>query len=74
MIKMYRALKNFEYPESLEVRNKIRSFHKIARNEGVSYQGDRGKQVEVDAGAEILLVPDDLLESWLDAGLVEEAL
>lgn len=67
------ALKSFEFPASLRVRDAIRRWHRQSKNDGVPYPGDRGESVEVVIG-EFLTAPDDLLQSWLDAGLVEEVL
>ena len=53
----------FEYPASLTVRNRIRDGERIPFE-------DRGKIVEVEVGA-ITDAPADLLQSWVDAGLVE---
>lgn len=66
-----RAIRGFEYPESREVRDKIRRWHRSPSHDGVPYPNDRGVMVEVVAG-EAVTTPDDLLHSWLDAGLVED--
>ena len=63
------VIKGFGYPGSLKVRDEIRAFHKIKKNNGVGYDGDRGKIVEVSAG-QVIKAPADLLNSWLAAELV----
>ena len=65
------AIKNFGYPKDLKTRDTIRGFHggRGNKNLGKSWDGDRGEIVEVVAG-EIIQAPEDLLDSWLDAGLV----
>ena len=63
-----RAFKNYGYLEDIKIRNKIRTFHKLKKNDGVGWDGARGEIVEVVAG-DVLDAPDDLLDSWLAAGL-----
>lgn len=63
------VLKNFGYPRTEGVRNAIRRFHRIKANEGKPFPGARGVMVEVVAGA-VIEAPEDLLDSWLVAGLV----
>ena len=63
------AIKSFGYPGDPKVRDEIRKFHAVKKNDGVGWDGDRGEIVEVAAGA-VLEAPEDLLDSWLGAGLV----
>lgn len=63
-----KALVNFEYPASQTVRNRIRSEQIAGRRLPVE---QRGRIVEVQAGEEVN-APPDLLQSWIDAGLVED--
>ena len=69
-------LKNFGYPADLRTRVKIRAFHRLShrlsRNDGESWPGDRGHMDELTAGQIILSPPNDLVESWLRDGLAEE--
>ncbi len=64
-----RALKNFDYPKDLKVRDAIAGFHKVKKNDGVSWPGDRGERVEVSIG-DVLDAPEDCLEHWLAEGIV----
>lgn len=64
-----RALKNFGYPGDPAVRKAIRTFHQAKKNEGRSWDGDRGKRIEVTAG-DVFEAPEDLLDGWLAAGIV----
>jgi hypothetical protein len=68
----YITTKSFNYPKDLVVRNAIRLWHRSPKNDGTPYSRDRGEQVEVAAGSTIMDPPIDLLESWLQAGLIVE--
>lgn len=61
------ALKNFEYPASQTVRNKIRAA--TARGERFPHD-QRGTITQVVVGEE-LDAPADLAQGWLDNGYVE---
>lgn len=63
------AVKNFSYPKDAAVREKIRKFHAVKKNNGVGWDGDRGETVEVIAGT-VIEAPADLLDSWVSAELV----
>lgn len=65
-----RALQNFDYPKDLKVRDSIAAFHKIKKNDGISWPGDRGENVEVSIG-EVVFCPDDndYLDHWLTEGI-----
>ena len=58
----YIAVRTFEYPSSLEVRDKIRKGEEVE---------DR-KMTRVVAGAAVI-PPDDLLKSWVQRGLINDA-
>jgi len=60
----YRALRGFEYPKSLAIRNRIRKGEEIPLDE-------RGETQNVLPG-KMVTPPEDLLGSWLRRGLVEE--
>ena len=60
----YKALRGFEYPKSLAIRNRLRSGVHVPWEE-------RGEMVSVRPGAAVQ-APSDLLESWLHRGLIEE--
>ena len=66
------ALTNFSYPEDPGVRDKIRAFHRNKKNEGVGYPGDRGQIVEVIKGSHLFEAPEDLVDGWVERGLVEK--
>ena len=69
-MKRVRALKAFEYPTSRSVRDAIRRHHRTSTE---PFPWDkRGASGYVEIG-QVLDAPDDLLVSWLDNGLVEEA-
>jgi hypothetical protein len=63
------AIKGFGYPKDLVVRAQIRDFHKVKKNDGLGWDGDRGEIVEV-AADDVIEAPTDLLDSWLAAELV----
>lgn len=63
------AVKNFAYPGDPVVREKIRKFHAVKKNDGVGWDGDRGEIVEVAVG-DVIEAPADLLDSWLAAEIV----
>tara|TARA_Y100000310_G_scaffold333905_2_gene412441 strand:+ start:13886 stop:14104 length:219 start_codon:yes stop_codon:yes gene_type:complete len=67
-----RILRNLGYPADLSVRDKIRAFHRLRRNDGKPWLGDRGSTEELEAGQIILSPPADLVESWIRDGLAEE--
>ena len=67
-----RILRNFGYPSRLAVRDKIRAFHRLRKNDGVSWPGDRGPIDELEAGQVILTPPDDMVQTWISDGLAEE--
>ena len=68
-MKQVRALKAFEYPASRSVRDAIRRHHRTSTE---PFPWDkRGTPVDVETG-QVLDAPDDLLQGWLDNGLVEE--
>lgn len=66
-----RILRNFSYPSDVRTRDKIRAFHRLSRNDGKSWPGDRGVMDELTVGQIILSPPDDLVQSWLRDGLAE---
>lgn len=67
-------LKNISYPQSREVRDKIRTFHRIKSNDGKSWSGDRLIMADLSAGQIIQDPPEDLVESWLRDGLASDDL
>jgi len=66
-VAIVRALQNFHYPESVAVRNRIRNHHRVSSK---PFEGDRGKLLQCVIGDDIE-APTDLLDGWLDNGLVE---
>ena len=66
-----RALKNFEYPESPEVRKAIRRHHRYSEE---PFPWDkRGTPVNVETG-QVFEAPYDLLQGWVENRLVEEVI
>ncbi len=64
-----RALENFDYPGDRRVRDAIEAFHKVKKNDGVSWPGERGEAIEVSIG-DVVDAPADCLDHWLAEGLV----
>ena len=60
----YRSTRAFEYPQSLEVRDLLRSGKQLQPKE-------RGTIVQVMEGVQVY-PPEDLKEAWLKRGLIEE--
>tara|TARA_Y100000310_G_scaffold312112_1_gene359097 strand:+ start:516 stop:722 length:207 start_codon:yes stop_codon:yes gene_type:complete len=63
-----RSLTGFDYPASAAVRRKVRqgvkSGHRVPHEE-------RGQLVEIAPGQIIDSPPEDLIDNWLERGLVE---
>jgi len=72
-MRQVRALNSFHYPESKSVRDAIKHFHTLKKNEGKTYPDElRGVQIQVQVGDLFTPPTQDLLDSWLNAGLVKE--
>lgn len=67
MSTQYRATRGFEYPGSKAKRDEIRRRTKSGKRLPLS---ERGEIVQVAAGERIEAAPDDLIDGWLDRGLV----